>query len=162
MPCDIDPGRAADEAGQYLDMLLANSDAYRSNYTVMEEAAALFAAHEAGASRTRLRKATGRTAAQVKTAIAAGSLPADTKASAAEASPELTLDDLALLAEFAGRRGRQRPAARQPGTRLSPGPRRRADPPRKRRGRRARPHPRATWRHRASRSPTGCRTAPRG
>ncbi len=102
MPCDIDPSRAADEAGQYLDMLLANSDAYRSNFTVVEEAAALFAAHEAGASRTRLRKATGRTAAQVKTAIAAGSLPADTKARASEASLDLTLDDLALLAEFEG------------------------------------------------------------
>ena len=102
VPCDIDPGRAADEAGQYLDMLLANSDAYRSNFTVVEEAAALFAAHAAGASRTRLRKATGRTAAQVKTAIAAGSLPAGTKARAAEASPDLTLDDLALLAEFEG------------------------------------------------------------
>lgn len=30
VPCDIDPGRAGDEAGQYLDMALANSDAYRS------------------------------------------------------------------------------------------------------------------------------------
>ena len=68
MPCDIDPGRAGDEAGQYLDMLLANSHGYRANYTVLEETAALFAAHEAGASRTRIRKATGRTAAQVKTA----------------------------------------------------------------------------------------------
>lgn len=42
-------------------MLLANSDGYRANYTVLEETAALFAAHEAGASRTRVCKATGRT-----------------------------------------------------------------------------------------------------
>jgi ParB-like nuclease domain len=29
VPCDVDPGQAADEAGQYVDMLLANSEAYR-------------------------------------------------------------------------------------------------------------------------------------
>ncbi|HET9897674.1 MAG TPA: ParB N-terminal domain-containing protein [Streptosporangiaceae bacterium] len=102
VPCDIDPDRAGDEAGQYLDMLLANSDSYRANYTVLEEAAALFAAHEAGATRTRLRKATGRTAAQVKTALAAGSLSTETKAAAAQLGCELSLDDLALLAEFDG------------------------------------------------------------
>ena len=102
VPCDIDPGRAGDEAGQYLDMLLANSDSYRTNYTVAEEAAALFAAHEAGATRARIRKATGRTAAQVKTALAAGQLSAETRAKAAQASSEVTLEDLALLAEFDG------------------------------------------------------------
>ena len=83
-------------------MLLANSDTYRSNYTVVEEAAALFAAHEAGASRTRLRKATGRTAAEIKTALAAGKLPAGTRNKATELNDELTLEDLALLAEFDG------------------------------------------------------------
>jgi ParB family chromosome partitioning protein len=102
VPCAADPDRAGDEAGQYLDMLLANSDGYRTNYTVAEEATALFAAHEAGASRTRLRKATGRTAAQVKTGLAAGGLSADTKARATGLCRELTLDDLALLAEFDG------------------------------------------------------------
>ena len=100
VPCDIDPCRAGDEAGQYLDMLLANSDSYRANYTILEEAAALFAAHQAGANRTRLRKATGRTPAQVKAALAVGSLPAGTKAKAAELDQALTLEDLALLAEF--------------------------------------------------------------
>ena len=34
VPCDIDQSRAGDAAGQYLDMLLANSGAYRVNYTV--------------------------------------------------------------------------------------------------------------------------------
>jgi ParB family chromosome partitioning protein len=100
VPCDIDPGRAGDEAGQYLDMALANSDAYRINYQPAEEAAALFAAHEAGASRTRIRKATGRTAAQVKTALAAGSLPAETRIIAIQRNSDITLDELALLAEF--------------------------------------------------------------
>ncbi len=102
LPCDTDPGRAGDEAGQYLDMLLANSDSYRANYRQAEEAAALFAAHEAGASRTRLRKATGRTAAQIRTALNAGALPAGTRARAAEACREVTLEELALLAEFDG------------------------------------------------------------
>ena len=102
VPCVVDAGRAGDEAGQYLDMLLANSPGYRANYTVLEETAALFAAHEAGASRTRIRKATGRTAAQVKTAVTAGSLTPDTRTRAAAANPEVTLEDLALLAEFEG------------------------------------------------------------
>jgi len=100
VPCDIDPARADDEAGQYLDMALANSDSYRVNYQPAEEAAALFAAHEAGASRTRIRKATGRTAAQVKIALAAGGLPAETRMLAIQRNSEITLEDLALLAEF--------------------------------------------------------------
>ncbi len=100
VPCDIDPTRAGDEAGQFLDMALANSDAYRVNFQPAEEAAALFAAHEAGATRTRIRKATGRTAAQVKTALAAGGLPAQTRADAIRANSEVTLDDMALLADF--------------------------------------------------------------
>ena len=68
-------------------MLLANSDGYRANYTVLEEAAALFAAHEAGASRTRLRKATGRTPAQVKAALAAGGLSAEHQGQGRRAEP---------------------------------------------------------------------------
>jgi len=100
VPCDIDRDRGDDEAGQYLDMLLANSDSYRANYTVLEETAALFAAYEAGASRTRIRKATGRTAAHVKTSLAAGQLSAETTARAAQLNSEVTLEDLALLAEF--------------------------------------------------------------
>jgi ParB/Sulfiredoxin domain len=100
VPCDLDPSRAGDEAGQYLDMLLANSDAYRRNFAPVEEAAALFAAHEAGASRTRLRKATGRKAEQIKTALKAGQISPETRAAAGDLTRELDLEDLALLAEF--------------------------------------------------------------
>ncbi len=100
VPCDLDPSRAGDEAGQYLDMLLANSDAYRRNFAPVEEAAALFAAHEAGASRTRLRKATGRKAEEIKTALKAGQLSPETRAAAGDLTRELDLEDLALLAEF--------------------------------------------------------------
>jgi hypothetical protein len=45
---------------------------HRRNFAPVEEAAALFAAHEAGASRTRIRKSTGRKAEEIKTALAAG------------------------------------------------------------------------------------------
>src|ERR1022692_3896929 len=102
VPCDVDPGGAGDEAGQYLDMLIANGDAYRKNFTPVEEAAALFAAHEAGATRTRLRKATGRKVAEIKTALAVGGISGDTRAAASDLASQLTLAKLAFLAEFDG------------------------------------------------------------
>jgi ParB family chromosome partitioning protein len=102
VPCDVDPGSAGDEAGQFLDMLIANGDAYRKNFTPAEEADALFAAHEAGATRTRLRKATGRKAAEIKTALAVGGMSSDTRAAAGDLASQLTLEDLSLLAEFDG------------------------------------------------------------
>jgi ParB family chromosome partitioning protein len=102
VPCVLDPGRAGDRAGQFLDMVVANSDGHRRNFAPVEEAAALFAAHEAGASRTRIRKSTGRKAEDIKTALAAGKMSAETRAAAGELAAQLSLDDLALLAEFDG------------------------------------------------------------
>ena len=102
VPCDLDPDRAEDEAGQYLDMVLANGDAYRRNFVPVEEAAALFAAHEAGASRTRLRKATGRKAEEIKTALKVAQISEDTRAAAGDLARQLDLEELALLAEFDG------------------------------------------------------------
>jgi ParB family chromosome partitioning protein len=83
-------------------MLVANSGGYRKNFTPVEEAAALFAAHEAGATRTHLRKSTGRKADEIKTALAAGGISTDTRVQMTEVSGQLTLDQLALLAEFDG------------------------------------------------------------
>jgi ParB family chromosome partitioning protein len=100
VPCELDPARADDQAGQYLDMLLANGGDYRRNFTPIEEAAALFAACEAGATRTRLRKSTGRKAEEIKKALQAGSLSAETCGAAGQLASQLTLDQLALLAEF--------------------------------------------------------------
>jgi len=100
VPYDLDSERAADEAGQFLDMVTANSVAYRKNFTPLEEATALFAAHEAGATRTRIRKATGRKPDQVKTALAAGGISAGTREQVAGLDRQLTLDELALFAEF--------------------------------------------------------------
>jgi ParB family chromosome partitioning protein len=102
VPCTLDPARAGDEAGQYLDMALANSDGYRRNFTPQEEASALFAASEAGATRTRIRKATGRSASDVKAALQAGGLSSQTRAQAAGIGRPVSLTDLALLAEFDG------------------------------------------------------------
>jgi ParB family chromosome partitioning protein len=102
VPCVLDPGRAGDEAGQFLDMLVANSGGYRKNFAPVEEAAALFAAHEAGASRTRIRKSTGRKADEVKTALAVGGMSPQAREAAGELASQLTLDQLALLAEFDG------------------------------------------------------------
>lgn len=100
VPCDLDPSRAGDEAGQYMDMLLANSDTYRRNFAPVEEATVLFAAHEAGATRTRLRKATGRKAEEIKTALKAGQLSQQTREAAGDLARQLDLNELALLAEF--------------------------------------------------------------
>ena len=102
VPCVLDSARAGDEAGQLLDMAIANSDGYRRNFTPAEEAAALFAAHEAGASRTRIRRATGRKAEEIKTALQAGGISADTRAQMGAAAGQLTLDQLVLIAEFDG------------------------------------------------------------
>jgi ParB-like chromosome segregation protein Spo0J len=102
VPYDLDGERATDEAGQFLDMVTANSATYRKNFTPMEEATALFAAHEAGATRTRIRKATGRKADQVKTALAVGGLSAGTREQVGGLDRQLALDELALLAEFEG------------------------------------------------------------
>jgi ParB family chromosome partitioning protein len=102
VPCYLDPAAAADKASQFLDMVVGNSAGYRRNFTPVEEATALFAAHEAGASRTRIRKATGRSAAQVKTALAVGGLSGEARAAAGEMTGQLDLEQLALLAEFDG------------------------------------------------------------
>ena len=98
VPYDLVPERAGDEAGQYLDMI--NTNRHRNPLTVLEEAGALFAAHQAGARKTRLRKAAGLTAAAVNDALAAAQLNEDTRAKVGHLEQQLTLDQYALLAEF--------------------------------------------------------------
>ena len=168
VPCELDLARADDEAGQYLDMLLANGGDYRRNFTPIEEAAALFAACEAGATRTRLRKSTGRKAEEIKKALQAGGLSAQTRGAAGQLASQLTLGQLALLAEFED----DPDALQQVMTAIRHGSdwrvRRPADPPGPRRGRRARaaPHPAGScWLHGDRRPARWCRlpdrTAPR-
>ena len=92
------PERAGDEAGQFLDMITMNR--HRNPLTVLEEADALFAAHQAGARKTRLRKEAGMTAAAVNDALAAARLSEDTRGKVSELAEQLTLDQYAVLAEF--------------------------------------------------------------
>jgi ParB family transcriptional regulator, chromosome partitioning protein len=106
MPCDLDGDRAEDEAWQCLDMVTANIDAYRENYTALEEATALFAAHEAGATRIRIRKVTSRELPEVKTALAAGSMSSGTREPVAGLHRQLLLGGLAMLADLEDDRGR--------------------------------------------------------
>ena len=98
VPYDLVSERADDEAGQFLDMI--NTNRHRNPLTVLEEADALFAAHQAGARKTRLRKAAGLTAGAVNDALAAARLSEDTRAKVGHLEQQLTLDQYALLAEF--------------------------------------------------------------
>jgi ParB family chromosome partitioning protein len=102
VPYDMASERCGDEAGQFLDMF--NAHRHRKGFTRLEEADALFSASSAGATRTRIRRSTGLKPGQVKAALAAATLADDTRASVEELSrdrgDELTLEDLAIVAEF--------------------------------------------------------------
>ena len=56
VPVDLADDRAADESGQYLDMWVAHR--HRNPLAPIEEADALFAAREAGATKARIHKST--------------------------------------------------------------------------------------------------------
>src|SRR6201999_3513688 len=94
VPFDLVADRAGDEAGQYLDMIEANR--HRNPLTTLEEADALFAAKQAGATRTRLRKTTGLASAMVNDALAAARLTVETRAQVGEACEQLSLDQYAI------------------------------------------------------------------
>jgi ParB family chromosome partitioning protein len=98
VPYTFDATRADDEAGQYLDMLITSR--YKTPLTPFEEAAALFSAEQAGASRARLTKAYGKRAG-ITNALKVARLPQDTRDAAREACYPWTLDELAQLEEFA-------------------------------------------------------------
>jgi ParB family chromosome partitioning protein len=98
VPFDLIAERAGDEPGQYLDMITTNR--HRNPLTVLEEADALFAAKQAGATRTRLRKTTGMSPAVVSDALAAARLTVETRDQAGKGGEQLTLDQYAVLAEF--------------------------------------------------------------
>ncbi|MGW2793616.1 ParB N-terminal domain-containing protein [Streptomyces sp. NPDC001251] len=100
-----------DEAGQMLDMVTTAT--HREGLTVVEEASALFAASELGAGIRSLAAASGRTQADVKTAVrvarsTAAAAAAATRTAQAPTVP-LTLDQLAQIAALE----EQDPAAAQ-------------------------------------------------
>jgi ParB family chromosome partitioning protein len=98
VPIDIAADRAADEAAQFLDMFTTHRQ--RDPLSGFEEADALFSAEQAGASRTRIRQATGLKAAEVKAALAAAQISPETRQSLEQADYPLDLDQLAVIAEF--------------------------------------------------------------
>ena len=100
IPADLAESRAGDEPGQFLDMW--NAHRHRKALTPLEEADALFAARDAGAPKARIRTATGLKPQQVNAALAAARLTDGTRATVAATGCELTLDDLAIVAEFDG------------------------------------------------------------
>jgi ParB family chromosome partitioning protein len=98
VPVDVVADRARDEAAQYLDMAIAGR--HQVPLTTLEQANALFAAGEAGATRTRIRRATGLTKAGVAAALAASTLEPATRNAVASLPGQLDFDQLAILAEF--------------------------------------------------------------
>ncbi|MFG1949290.1 ParB/RepB/Spo0J family partition protein [Nonomuraea sp. NPDC048826] len=100
--CLIDLTTAEDKASLLVDQVVENDDDFRLGLTPFEQSRALFMAHQLGASRTEIRKRTGRTREQVAQAIAAGKLSQQTRSSAQAMQYAWTLDELALLDEFDG------------------------------------------------------------
>lgn len=100
--CLIDLTKTHDRAEAFIDQVVENDDDFRKGLNAFEQARALFLAHRAGATRTRIRKKTGRSREQVAQAIAAGKLSEQTREQARAMAYEWTLDELAMLAEFDG------------------------------------------------------------
>lgn len=98
VPVDLAGERAGDEPGQFLDMWTAHR--HRNPLAPVEEADALFAAREAGATRARIRQATGLKAAGVTAALAAAKLSPGTRSALDELDYQPSLDQLAVIAEF--------------------------------------------------------------
>jgi len=98
VPCDLAAEREGDEAGQFLDMYVTNH--HREGLTALEEADALFGASANGASKTRIRKATGLGKDDVAAALKAGRMTGFARETAAGFGHSITLEQLALLAEF--------------------------------------------------------------
>jgi ParB family chromosome partitioning protein len=98
VPYDLAADREADEAGQFLDMYATNH--HRKGLTALEEADALFAASANGASKTRIRKATGLGKDDVAAALQAGRMTGFAREVAAGFGHSITLEQLGLLAEF--------------------------------------------------------------
>ena len=101
VPIDLADDRAADEPGQFLDMWVAHR--HRNALTPIEEADALFAAREAGATKARIRKSTGLKPPQVTAALAADhARPVRRRASAEAPAARADPGGPGSLAEFEG------------------------------------------------------------
>jgi ParB family transcriptional regulator, chromosome partitioning protein len=98
VPYDLAAERESDEAGQFLDMYAANH--HRKGLSTLEEADALFGASANGASKRRIRKATGLSPDEVASALKAAGMSGLARETAAAFGQSITLDQAALFAEF--------------------------------------------------------------
>jgi ParB family chromosome partitioning protein len=98
VPYDLAAEREGDEAGQFLDMYATNH--HRKGLSTLEEADALFGASASGASKRRIRKATGLSPDEVASALRAGGMSGLARETAAAFGQSITLDQAALFAEF--------------------------------------------------------------
>lgn len=87
-----------DSPSQFLDMI--TTARHREGLTEVEEAAALFAAHEAGADVRRIAKVVGTTQKAARRAVTIGGSAAVAKATAHAPAYPWTLDDLHKLTEL--------------------------------------------------------------
>jgi ParB family chromosome partitioning protein len=99
VPYDLAAEREGDEAGQFLDMYATNH--HRKGLSTLEEADALFGASANGASKRRIRKATGLSPDEVASALKAGGMSGLARETAAAFGQSITLEQAALFAEFA-------------------------------------------------------------
>jgi len=98
VPYDLAAEREGDEAGQFLDMYATNH--HRKGLSTLEEADALFGASANGASKRRIRKATGLSPDEVASALKAGAMSGLARETAGAFGQSITLDQAALFAEF--------------------------------------------------------------
>jgi ParB family transcriptional regulator, chromosome partitioning protein len=99
VPYDLAAEREGDEAGQFLDMYATNH--HRKGLSTLEEADALFGASANGASKRRIRKATGLSPDEVASALKAAGMSGLARETAAAFGQSITLEQAALFAEFA-------------------------------------------------------------
>jgi len=98
VPYDLAAEREGDEAGQFLDMYATNH--HRKSLSTLEEADALFGASANGASKRRIRKATGLSPDEVANALKAGGMSGLARETVAAFGQSISLDQAALFAEF--------------------------------------------------------------
>ncbi|MER7363501.1 hypothetical protein [Nonomuraea wenchangensis] len=100
--CLIDLTKADKQALIYIDQVVENDEDYRRPLTVFEKNQALALAFDAGASRTEIRRRTGRSRKEISDALAAGGLSEQTRRTAQTMDYAWTTEELALLTEFDG------------------------------------------------------------
>ncbi|MGV9386218.1 hypothetical protein ACWDRB_61180 [Nonomuraea sp. NPDC003707] len=97
--CLIDLTKADKQALLYIDQVVENDEDFRVPLTVFEKNRALTLAIGAGASKTEIRKRTGRSRKEIADALAGGGLSEETRRVAQAMDYAWGTDELAMLAE---------------------------------------------------------------